>query len=321
MFGKKNLKQGKTIALVDIESGSVAGALVRIAPHEAPKLFAQTRIEIPLLSTRGSVELSREALLAARKAIEHISEVASRVRGREELAPTGKIAHVATFYAPPWAAMHLAGGTADYLPHMTEHISDLARDILGQHSMSAHPFGTAAAHGALSLFPFERAAMLCLVGGEVSELLLIEDGMVRGRATVPVGLSTILRTAVSHGGFSAREARSLVTLASRAEGEAAHEALEAGGNHFAQQFSEAAAELIPTAPARSVIVIAPTPSEAFFARSLARSAQANALFPEGSVVQALRASHVAPHIAAHALAPDVPLMLEALFVDKKFGIY
>lgn len=321
MFGKKNLKHGKTLALVEVESGSVAAALVRLAPDEAPKLFAQTRIELPLLATRSSVDLSREALRAARKAIDHIAEVASRVRAHEELAMTGDIAHTAVFYAAPWAAMHLTGGTADYLPHMTEHVSDLVRDILGQHPSSRHPFGTAAAHGALSLFPFERSTLLFLVGGEVSELLLIEGGAVRGRATIPAGLSTILRTAMAHGGLSTHEARSLVTLASQSNTENMHEALQAAGSDFAHHFSDAAAELLAASPAASVIVVAPTPSESFFARSLAHHARSDELFPEGSIVQALRASQVAPHIAMHALHPDVPLMLEALFVDKKFGIY
>ncbi len=46
LFGKKK-HAGKTVAIADIENGSVAAALVRLIPGEAPRLFAEKRVSLP----------------------------------------------------------------------------------------------------------------------------------------------------------------------------------------------------------------------------------------------------------------------------------
>jgi hypothetical protein len=103
--------------------------------------------------------------------------------------------------------------------------------------------------------------------------------------------------------------------ASHALGEASAHAQ----THFAQEFTDVAKQLMRAAPARSVLMLAPASAEPWFARALERAEGLGSVFSEGSTVRAVRASHLQPFFSGHGSKPDLPLMLEALFVDKKFG--
>ncbi len=218
----------------------------------------------------------------------------------------------------PWATLELAGAPA-FAPHMRDMLHSAARATLGEKKVSLYPFGTAAAHGALSFFPDETPALLCIVSGEATELLLLENNSLKARATVPSGLHTLVRTLVSHGGMSQEEARSYLSLEGR---DAAHPASEPSRHaqaHFAEQFADVAAPLLRVAPAQSVFVMAPQSAEAWFARALGESEPLAGLFREGATVRPIRAGHAQPYMGGHGTRPDLPLMLEALFVDKKFA--
>jgi len=322
LFGKRTKDAGQTIAILDIENGSVGAALARLSRGDAPKLFAETRIRTPILATLDTRTMSREIEKASRDALHHVSEVAARIRMHEALSSSGSIDRAAVFFSPPWAAMHLEGGTADYAPHIEGLTQGLIEETLGDKRISMHPFGTAAAHGAVALFPGEAPTLLCIINGEVTELLLLAGGKLVGRATMPLGLHSILRTLTSHAGISAAEARSLISLASHDSDGPAYEPLAAAQAHFASEFASAAEPLVEHTPVQSVLVMAPYPAEEWFARALSQEPRLAELFPEGSTVRAMRAQHAMPFIAAHAPKPDLPIMLEALFVDAKFsGIY
>lgn len=308
----------KTLAVVDIESGSVASALVRLSPHEAPKLFAENRVFLPVLHTRDSVALANAIEKAVEKTLLHTSGVAARMRNHNALISQGEIERVAIFFSPPWASMHLSLGTADYAEPIRKMAHMAVRGIFGEIPTTFHPLGTAAAHGALFLFPNEMPHLLCIVTGEVSEILLLSKRTVRGRATVPVGQRTLLRTLVSHGGVSVAEAESYLALATRGS-HALNEPLGAAEDHFASVVTDAVRDLTGKDPLSEIIVMAHEPTPELFARALSRHEGLAGLFPQGGMVRTMRAGHAMPFIAAHAHVPDTCLMLEALFVDAKFG--
>lgn len=314
MFGKKN--SGTTVAVVDVGSGSVAAALVRTRPGEAPRLFAQTRIALPLLHTRDTQTLSRETEKALERALAHVSEVASRVRAHDTLGSHGDIARVDGFFSVPWAALS-PGGVAEVLPHMADTVGSITRSLLGERPLSFNAFGSAALHGSMALFPDETPAIVCIVGGETTELLVLDAGRLAARATLPLGLHTLVRTLMSHGGMSSAEAFSYIALAAVPR-TAAVEPVEYARAHFVEEFMSVARRLIKAAPIQSVLVLAPQPAEEWFARTLGDAQALAEAFPQGGTVRALKPSYVRPYLAGHGARLDLPLMLEALFVDKNF---
>ncbi len=317
-FGKVKHDRGVTVALLDIENGSVGAALARITPDDAPRLFGEVRIDTPVLTTLDTRVMTRGIEKAAREALRHVSEVAARLRLHEALSDTGEVGRAVAFLSPPWAAMHLSGGTADYAPHMQETVQGLLTEAFGDARATLHPFGTAVAHGAVRVFPDATPALVCIVNADVTELLAIVGNQLVGRATIPVGLHALMRTLSAHGGLSRAETLSLLALGPHARYSAVREPLAAAQAHFVREFAEAAGELLAQAPFAHVLVLAPRGSEEWFAHALAEDESLKDLFPENSTVRAMRPQHLMPHIAAHALKPDLPLMLEALFVDAKF---
>src|SRR3989338_4285685 len=60
MFGLgKKKEEGRTVLLLDIESGSVGAALVRIAPQERPRMFVERRGHLPAGAVRTAGGLAR----------------------------------------------------------------------------------------------------------------------------------------------------------------------------------------------------------------------------------------------------------------------
>jgi hypothetical protein len=316
LFTKKG--SGKTLAIVDIESGSVGAALVHLSPQEAPMLFAETRVTLPLMHTRDADALAREVERATEEALLQVSTVATQLRRHDTVSYQGDISRAAVFLAAPWARMHLSGGTADFIEPVRRSTHFTIRATLGEIPTSFHPLGTAAAHGSVLLFPDSGATIICIVGAEVSELILVSEYKVVGRATIPLGSHALLRTLISHSGMSPAEARSFVSLP-RSQHDELHEPLRIAGDDFALQIEDAARDLMGLATLSGVLVVAHEPAAELIARALTRNQTLAEIFPDGGVVRAARSSHAMPFIAAHAKNPDLHLMLEALFVDAKFG--
>lgn len=314
VFGKKKKDAEKTALLVDVENGSVGAALVRLSARSAPKLFAETRIALPLLRTRDTHMLAKEVARALDAALTNVSEVAARVRSHHTLQSHGEVARVAVFVSPPWAELCL-DGAAVCVPHMQSNIDSAVRSMFGDIPRTLHPFGTAAAHGAVALFPHQAPTLLCVVSHELTELLLIAANRLAAYATVPSGSHMFVRTLVAHGGVSPEEALSLVRLAGLTPVHTAAEALATAGAQFADTLADAASDLLLHNPATRVLVVAPEPVVEWLARSLSTHTSLADIFPQGTTVQAIRPHHAQPFIAAHAPRPDLPLMLEALFVD------
>lgn len=302
MFGNKS--SHKTVLLLDIENGSVASALLKLADGQAPALFGETRISVPLLDTRSAHSLSRAVEHSANEALLHASEVSARLRHHAgALAP---VSSAVIFMAAPWGVPNLAQGRPDFTPAFDE-LAPRIQSLFGDVPTTLHAHASAAVHGLRAAYPHEEHALLLSVNGEVSELLLLEDARVVGHATAPVGTNTIVRTLKSHAGYSEHEARSAMRL------NLASEAADAAAAHFAGEFKQAARELFADAGQGSVFVLAQEPSAEWVARSLAHKSLAD-LFPRGGTVRAMRPGHVAPFVAHHG-APDTHLLLDALYTS------
>jgi hypothetical protein len=317
LFKRTKNQEGTTTLVLDVENGSVGSALVRVSPHEAPKLFGEIRVRIPLVKTHATQSIAGEIERAAQKALDHAMQVAARVRihGSEQ---QGTIAHTAVFLSPPWATMPLG---YDALPHpLTQRIYDSLTTALGPAvPTSFHPFATATAHMVPSIYPHEERYLLCIVSGEVMEIVAMESShyerQLLGHATLPFGHNAIMRTLTTHAGLSRAEAISALKLAQHSQMSSVHEPLSSVAAHLASEFESVAGDLAAGGGLRSVFVVGDEPTAEWIAKALAEYASIDTLFPQGGTVRAVRGSHISPYIAVHAQKPDIALMLEALFVD------
>lgn len=308
LFGRKKV-EGKTFLLLDIESGSVGGALLRIEEGEAPKLFAEQRIQLLADDTRDAHSLRQRAANATLAVARGLAEVAARMRGHEATAPIGTVTRAAAFLAAPWGTPNLAVGKPTFNEELMDTVHATAAATFDV-PLNFHAHASAALHGTRALLPYEPTYLICMPGGEVTEILSVEQGTVRSYGTLPVGRHTMVRTLRSHAGLSEPEARSALRLS------ASHlqEPLRAAGQHIAQEFGSLARDLNWHAHER---VYSVAHDGEWFAQALAQSNVAKQ-FPPDAVVRHVRASHASPHFAAHATTPDLPLMFDALFVDSHY---
>ncbi len=320
LFRRKR-EEGKTVLILDVENGSVGAALARIEPMNAPKLFGETRISTPILKTHNSTALMGEIEKAAAEALHHTAGVAARIRNHPTHYATGEVSHAAIFLSAPWAALDVAGSS---VPHpITQRIYDAIGPSLGyQTPVSYHPFSTAAVHMIPSLFPYEERYLLCMLSGEVMELVMLErdqyEQHILGTATLPLGRNALVRTLGAHGGLSEAEVYSFLKLPHTSAYHPLHEPLHALAAHVASEFKSVAQDFLPLSPIRSVFIVGHEPMGQWFARSLAEHPSMADLFPEGGTVRAVRGSHITPFISVHAKNPDLPLLIEAVFVDARF---
>lgn len=311
LFGKKNKpEEGKTILLLDVESGSVGAALVRISPHEAPKLFGEHRQHLPVAMSRSGASLAQEVERALGQAIHSVAEVASRIR--QKFVPLGTVEQAAVFMAPPWGRPNLEKGRPDFLDLMTHTVHRAARAHFGEVPTAFYTSAGLAGFGTRTLLGPEPA-LVCVVSGELTELLHMDEEGVRAHATVPLGSHALARTLRTHGGLSLEEARS----ASALPFETPHlrEPFAAAADHYGQALREAARDMFQKDAVSRVRVVAPEPLGAWFARALAEHATFSELFSQGEI-RALKPRHASAHLNAHAPKPDLALMLGALFVDS-----
>ncbi len=316
---KRTKDEGSTVLVLDVENGSVGSALVRLSHNSAPRLFGETRVYIPLLKTRTSGAIAKEVDSATRKAIEQAAQVAARVRVHSS-EPLGTIEHVAVFMSPPWATLPMGYET---VPHpMTQSVYDSLVTLLGPAvPVSFHPFATATAHMVPSIYPHEERYLLCIVSGEVMEIVALErspyESQILGHATLPFGKNSIMRTLSAHAGLTHAEAESALKLSNHTHAMPIHEPLASLGVQLGAEFDEIAKELAASGTLRSVFVVSHEPVAEWVARSLAEHAALDTLFPQGGTVRAVRGNHISPYLAMHAHKPDIALLLEALFVDAR----
>lgn len=322
IFGRKR-EEGTTILILDVESGSVGGALARFAEGEQPRVFGETRRLVPLQVTHDINTLARHTLDAAERTLAHVAEVAARVREHLSLAPAGNVAQAVIFLSPPWGALTIADRVLG--PHpLLARLQKILEAFFGPISITTEPFGLMAAHTAPLIFPHDEHSLLSTVSGDVTELILLEHVgshlKVAAHASLPIGHHYPLRTLLSHGKFSEAEARSALRLSARGHAPThALEALHAASAHLANEFGTVAGELLAHAPARRLLVVGGEPGGEWFARSLAGSPAMAEVFSSTGEVRALRPQHATPYVAVHAPRPDLPLLLETMFVNTRFN--
>lgn len=316
LFGKK--QSGKLIALVDIESGSVGSALAYIAPGKKPRLFAQHRQEVSLRGTPSASNLLNEIERDLEESLVNLNTVAARMRAA---LPVQDIDRVAVFLHAPWVSTQVA------LEHVVPKVHDetLSRLRTSTQSffqsipVSFHSFATTTTPIAQNLFGTPEEAIVCSIGGEVTELVLLRAGKVAGHATSPVGLSTILRTLKAHAGISSAEALSVLALSRSMREHLWAEAITAALGHFAAHLREAARHVVSLEHPQQVFVLSPKNSGDWFARGLTEDASLHELFSPGSTIRGVSPRHASAYLSGHPKSPDLPLMLESLFVDMRFG--
>ncbi|MDP4020639.1 MAG: hypothetical protein Q8P58_01165 [Candidatus Adlerbacteria bacterium] len=319
LFGKKK-DDGRTILILDVESGSIGGALVRFSPGQQPKVFGETRHPLPLRATYEPQILADLALREVEQVLRRVAEVAARVRGHQTLSLVGEVGRVVVFLSPPWGALSITNRILDPHPFIAR-LRQSLEAFFGPVLLTFQPFGLAAAHTTPTIFPSDGHYLLSAISGEVTELILLENEKTNlkivAHATIPFGHHYPLRTLLSHGNISLAEAHSALRLGTLNTPSHALEALHAAGKEVAGEFASVAGELLLHTPARKVIVVAQEPMGEWFARTLAGAGELTKLFPDTGEVRAMRAGNVTPFMAVHTRRPDLPLLLEALFLDSE----
>src|SRR3569623_1963091 len=303
LFGKK--RSPSTIAVLDIESGSVGSALVTLARKDAPGLLGQDRSHFTLRGSPSAEVLLNEIEREIEKSLTRLSSVSTNLSKHDKNAEIGRIA---VFLHAPWSSI-----TISERAKADTHDATLARlkppaGILGL-PVTFHSFAATTMPVVHGLFGAPQDALVISIGGEVSELSLFKSGAIAGYATVPVGVNTVLRTLAAHGGLSRHEARSVLTLSKSARNHAWAEALSHGARAAAQALQDGAGDLLSQGQgAQQVFILSNEPAADFFARALTDSEEAHALFSPGSTVRAVLSRHTAPHLRMHPPKPDPALM-------------
>ncbi|OGC83871.1 hypothetical protein A3D68_01550 [Candidatus Adlerbacteria bacterium RIFCSPHIGHO2_02_FULL_52_17] len=329
-FFKKKKRQEKTIAMLDVESGSVGATLVRISPTLQPRLFAEVRIPIaPLRAVSGSA-LATQVERAAREALRHISSVAARVRNApnvsarsfEELSNLSTIDRVAMFLHPPWAGVDFdQSGKAlpGAVPEFLDFAQTLSEETFGSVPLSLYSFGASAAPLLHTLYAVEDPCLMCSLTGEMTELVVVDHSGVVGHGTLPLGTNFLVRTLASHGGFSLPEAHSALSLfASGGTHPQILEPLYSASDHFMREFSDAAMALVKAHATKHIFLIAPHGAGQWLTRSMTEH-DTSSIFPDGGTIRTVGPQHLTPHVAAHGSIPDTALLVGALFIDARLS--
>lgn len=320
LFGK-GIPKDSTVLIVDIQNASVGCALVRLTNGQPPKLFAETRVALPLFHTVSAHTLLQESDKALRHALLQASTTAARMRNHAKLSHMGMIEAAHVFVSPPWVTAQEKNGTLtwDTEPTMQKAAAHAIADTFGDIHIDFHTTGAALTHTTNVLFTETPDILLCSIGGEVSELTLLQAGERAAYATMPIGHHFIVRTLTSHAGVSAHEANSILHLARTSRTEApGEEALFAAAQQFAKTFTQVAGDMLDDAEVQGILVVGTEPVGEWAAQNLSTS-DLGGLFSSDTAIQALHTHHIAPYLAAHSAKPDLMFMAQALYISSKIA--
>jgi hypothetical protein len=316
MFGKKRVaakNTGGTVLILDIESGSVATALVDVA-KQVPQIVSYQRQQLPLNQSRSGAEISRTLEQTLTHSLRHSAEVAARMRVHAPGQGVGKVGKVVVFLAAPWGSPNLTEGAPQYAPGIRQYIKKAVEAAFGDLPISFYTAADALLYGSRTLGKHIDTIAVSL-RGEMLELLLLNDGATQGYSTVPLGSRSILRTLQTHGGLSEHEARSMLTLTKHTD-DWQYEPLLAAGRHLSDSFADGVELLLPAGTASSLVVVSEQPLGEWFAKSIADNPRIANLFSEESTVEALLPFQLKDHVD-HGAVHDPFVLLEALLVGDK----
>ncbi len=317
MFGKKKAapNQGSTVLVLDVESGSVASALLRLSPQSNPTFLAYERQEMPLQPTVHSAKISKDLEHTLQHSLRYISEVAARMRTHAPELGYGTISSATVFLAAPWGVPNLAVRAAEYVPGIRDYIKEQIQASLGGIPVTFYTSADSIAYGSRALGKHEDTIAVSL-RGELLELLLLNAAGPQAYGTVPLGSRSILRTLQSHGALSTHEARSMLALAQHRD-TSFYEPLLVAGRHLSEHFAEGATLLLPVGQATSVLVVGERSLGDWFAKNLAEDPHVSNMFSEDSTVEALHPNHI-KELVEVGNVHDPFLLLEGLFVSDKY---
>ena len=309
MFGKKKAT-GNTVLILDIESGSVATALVDLS-KQVPQIVSYQRQQLPLTQSRSGSDIIRALEKTLAHSLQHASEVAARMRVHAPEQGLGKVAKAVVFLAAPWGSPNLTSGVSQYVPGIRQHIKDSVETTLGDLPVSFYTAADALLYGSRKLDKQVDTIAVSL-RGEILELLLLNELGVGGYSTVPVGSRSIVRTLQTHGAMSEHEAKSLLTLTKHKD-DWYYEPLLAAGRHLSDSVAEGIELLLPAGNASSLVVVGEQPLAEWFAKNIADNPRVSNLFSEESTVEALLPFQLKGHIE-QGTVHDPFILLETLLV-------
>jgi len=223
--------------------------------------------------------------------------------GSDELHSAGHLASATVFLSAPWGTPDLVAGVPSFERVIMSMAEEQIAKRLGVIPVEFRTTTSAILGASRHVLPHD-SYIVSFITGEMTELFLITDGVANAYATLPMGRHFALRTLRAHG-TSAEEARSLMRLGTD------HEPLAAAAAQYSGEVSNSLERLLKQGHTNRLYVVAHEGGE-WFAHTLSQSPDVADLFPHGGEVRALKPSHVAPFIAAHAEEPDLLLSLQAL---------
>ncbi|MGC9602581.1 MAG: hypothetical protein ABSE76_02470 [Minisyncoccia bacterium] len=320
MFWRKQAST-QNVLLLDVESSSVGAALAHLSTESAPVLFAERRIRFAPPRMLSSVAIASQVEKALHEALAEISLVAARLRSNPKTANRGIFSRATAFLGAPWGVPNLAAGKPDFSPYLHTMLKNELALFADDLPLSLHTSAAAAAYGGAGALA-GGTILLTIPRGEITELVLLQDGKALGYGTLPVGAHSVYRTLSTHAALTFAEISTALALAKHAE-HLYHEPFEAAERHWLEQFAEGVETLAQNGTPEEALVVAEEPLGSWFARALESDASLGALFVPGATVRTFGASRAAALLAGHAPNPDLHLALAALFVNGRSrpGLY
>lgn len=326
-FGSKKAR-GKTILIVDVENESVGCALVYVSKKAPPKVFAEHRVHLPLLTAVHSDLLREHVVRATHEAIMHTSAVASRIRNHTNTATLGDVSEAYVFLSAPWSSLRHVGSRLEW-----HHEPDIARalsaeigEFFGTIPVSYFASATAIAAVTNMLFTTPPHILIAHITGEVSQLYTLRSQpnkktrSLTAGATIPFGSRAATRTLRTHGGLSHSEAESALRLLSAAQSPVSERyeeplgvLLDEYGNHFGTVAKDMHAHDVG-----GVVVVSDSRVGPWLARALSEHDAVTEAISDAAFVQTIHTHHLLPYVAAHAPQPDLLLLIESIFAHGKY---
>jgi hypothetical protein len=299
-----------SVLLLDIESGSVASALIDLSKAQ-PQIISYQRQHLPLTQSRSGTAITKALEQALAHSLRHSAEVAARMRVHAPQQQLGQVTKAVIFLAAPWGMPDLVSGAPRYVPGIRQYIKEAVQAAFGDMPVSFYTSADAMVYGSRALDKQSDTVTVAL-RGEMLELVLVHKAGPSAYSTVPLGSRSIVRTLQSHGTLSEHEARSMLSLAKHA-GNAPYEPLIAAGRDLSDSFAEGAELLLSAGAATSVLVVGEQPLGEWFAKHIAGNPRIAALFSEDSTVEALLPYHLSG-LLGQGTTQDPFVLLETLLV-------
>ncbi len=194
----------------------------------------------------------------------------------------------------------------------------------GRVQVSIHSAGIAASFAMGSLLPQESDYILCEVGGESTELLLVLEHIPVARATFSTGANLFTRTLEAHAGMKGGEGASALRLAKEKRSPMRAKlgsTLSVVQKEYAKAFGGAVRELVAAAgSAHAVYLLCEEPAGHFVEQAVEQAASSGPAFPAGASVRLIGPDILGSFIARGTSlgAPDLPLSLCTLFAAARF---